>query len=273
MADARDHLLFIATSMAVITAAWLIFGAIGITVLFAVVSLQALREYLTLTHTRRGDHWALLAAFFVVLPFQYILIGIDWYAMSAIMIPVYAFLGLPIVSVLRGDTQRFMERIAEVQWGLMTCVYCLSYVPALLLLKIDGYAGNELFLILFLALVVQGAALLHSAARALPNWKSKDQSLGCEAGITALAGILIGVALSAFTPFRVVQACALGALIACLGLAGSLVMEAVKRDRGVDDWRRSSPSDHGARGLLDQLERIIFAAPVFFHLVRYWWAI
>lgn len=273
MSDTWDRLSFLVVSLAVVIAAYLIFGSTAIVVLFAIVSLQALREYLTLTHTRRGDHWALLAAFFVVLPFQYILIGVDWYGMSAIMIPVYAFLGLPIVSVLRGDTTRFMERIAEVQWGLMTCVYCISYVPALLMLKIHAFERSGLFLIVFLGLVVQGAALVYSAVQAITDHRIKEQHLGLEVGITVTAGALIGAALSSFTPFLIAQACALGALIACLGLAGSLVMEAVKRDRRVDDWRRSTSSDRGTRGLLDQLERLVFASPVFFHLVRFWWAI
>jgi phosphatidate cytidylyltransferase len=271
--DTLDQLVYWVVALAVVVAAWVTLGPIGIITLFAIVSLQALREYLTLTHTRRGDHWALLAAFFVVLPFQYILIGIDWYGMSAIMIPVYAFLGLPIVSVLRGDTTRFMERIAEVQWGLMTCVYCVSYVPALLTLKIEAYGGRELYLIVFLAVAVQGAALIHAAVRASLKWQSDPLHLGWEIGITAFAGALLGAVLSNLTPFTIAQACALGTLIACLGLAGSLVMEAVKRDRNVEHWRRPASSGDGSRGLLDQLERIIFASPVFFHLVRYWWVV
>ena len=103
-----------------------LFGKAGVILLFAFVSFAALREFLTLTHTRRGDHWALLAAFFVVLPLQYYLIWIDWYGLYSIFIPVYGFLLLPILAALRGDTTRFLERIAEVQWGLMICVFCLS---------------------------------------------------------------------------------------------------------------------------------------------------
>lgn len=273
MQDTWEQLRYWTASLAIIVAAGMTFGPIGIVVLSGVVSLQAMREYLTLTHTRRGDHWALLTAFFVVLPFQYILIGIDWYGMSAIMIPVYAFLGLPIVSVLRGDTTRFMERIAEVQWGLMTCVYCISYVPALLMIKIEAYDGRELYLIVFLVVAVQGAALVYSAIPASLKRQGTRRNIGWETGITALAGALIGIALSSLTPFTIAQACALGTLVAGLGMAGSLVLEAVKRDRNVEHWRRPASADDGTRGFLDQLERIIFASPVFFHLVRYWWAI
>ena len=41
-----------------------IFGKAGVIVLFALFSFAALREFITLSYTRRGDHWALIAAFF-----------------------------------------------------------------------------------------------------------------------------------------------------------------------------------------------------------------
>ena len=50
-------------------------GAVVATLLFGVLSFVALREFITLTHTRRGDHRSLLLAFFVVLPFQFVLAG------------------------------------------------------------------------------------------------------------------------------------------------------------------------------------------------------
>jgi phosphatidate cytidylyltransferase len=271
MGDLAERAGFWAIVAVVLLATALIAGPTGIVILFGFASLQALREFLTLTHTRRADHWALLAAFFVVLPFQYILIEIDWYGMSSIMIPVYAFLGLPIVSTLRGDTTRFMERVAEVQWGLMTCVYCLSYVPALLMLRIEGHDGSMLLLMLFLGLVVQGAELLHEGMARVAPLPVQSKSLLFEFAVVGLSGALIGAILCWFTPFDAMQSAGLGAVAAMLGLAGSLVMEAVRRDRGVENWRREERFDRYSPGLLDRLERIVFAAPVFFHLVRFWW--
>ena len=59
------------------------------------------------------------------------------------------------------------------------------------------------------------------------------------------------------------------ALLVCLmGFFGGLVMSAIKRDRGVKDWG-SMIEGHG--GMLDRADSVIFAAPVFFHAVRYWW--
>src|SRR5690606_1732012 len=132
----------------------------GVIVLFAFASFTALREFITLTDTRRGDHYALAAAFFVVLPAQYLLIATDWYGLYSIFIPVYAFLFMPIVAVLRGDTTRFMERIAVTQWALMLAVFCVSHVPALIMLPIPGYEGRGLLLIAFLVIVVQSSDVL-----------------------------------------------------------------------------------------------------------------
>jgi len=92
--------------------------------------------------TRRSDHWALAAAFFIVLPVQYYLVWIEWYGLYSIFIPVYAFLLLPILVVLLGDTRRFLVRVAEVQWALMVCVFCISHVPALLSLKYPASRGE-----------------------------------------------------------------------------------------------------------------------------------
>src|SRR5450631_178705 len=57
------------------------FGKLGVTLLFAFISFIALREFVSLAYTRRGDHWALAVAFFVVLPLQYVLVEIEWYGL------------------------------------------------------------------------------------------------------------------------------------------------------------------------------------------------
>lgn len=260
--------------MVALIAAAFVAGKPGVIVLFAIASFAALREFVTLTHTRRGDHWALLASFFLVLPAQYWLIWIEWYGLYAIFIPVYAFLLLPIAAALRGDTTRFLERVAEVQWGLMIAVFCVSHVPALLTLDITGYEGRNLLLIAFLVLVVQGSDVLQyvwgklfgrrKVAPALSPSKTWEGLVG---GVASAS--LIGAALWWITPFSPAQAGAMAFVICLMGFFGGLVMSAIKRDRGVKDWGRMIEG-HG--GMLDRLDSVIFAAPVFFHLTRYWFA-
>jgi phosphatidate cytidylyltransferase len=249
-------------------------GKAGVIVLFALASLAALREFITLTPTRRGDHVALALAFFVVLPLQYYLIWIDWYGLYSIFIPVYVFLLLPIIAALRQDTENFMGRVAETQWGLMICVYCVSHVPALVGLHIPGYEGRDLLLIAFLVLVVQSSDVLqyvwgklagrHKIAPLLSPSKTIEGFVGGVASAT-----LLGAALWWITPFSPWQAGLVALLVNLMGFCGGLVMSAIKRDRGVKDWGWMIEG-HG--GVLDRLDSVIFAAPIFFHVIRYWWA-
>lgn len=250
-----------------------LFGNIGVVVLFYFVSFYALREFMTLTPTRRSDYPALVAAFYFALPMQYLLIGIGWYGLFAIFIPVYLFLLLPILSSLGGDTTRFLERTSKVQWGLMIAVYCISSVPALLTLDIAGYEGRNLLLIAWLVIVVQISDVLQYVCGKLagkrkiaPNLSPSKTVEGFFGGV-ALA-TLIGASLYWITPFAFWQAGLFALLVCLLGFAGGLVMSAIKRDRGVKDWGHMIEG-HG--GMLDRLDSVCFAAPVFFHMVRYWW--
>src|SRR5438128_2232776 len=120
--------------MALVVSAALMAGPRAVIVLFAFVSFAALREFMTLTPTQRGDHDSLSLSFFGVLPFQYVLVWIHWYGLFTIFIPVYAFLILPAMTVVSGDTKDFLARTSQTQWGLMICVYCISHVPAMLML-------------------------------------------------------------------------------------------------------------------------------------------
>ena len=250
-------------------------GRTGVIVLFAILSFSALREFLTLTTKTVADHWSLAAAFFVILPLQYGLVAIDWYGLYAIFVPVYAFLLLPVISALRGRPDRFLDRVAETQWALMICVYCISHVPALLYLQIPGFEGRNVLLIAFLIFVVQVSDVMqyvcgtlfgrHRIAPALSPSKTWEGYLGGIA--TAVAA---GTALFWLTPFTPLQATAISLVLTVMGAFGGLVMSAIKRDSGVKDWGHQI-AGHG--GFLDRLDSVIFAAPIFFHLTRYFWSV
>ncbi|MDW5314828.1 phosphatidate cytidylyltransferase [Rhizobium sp. PL01] len=250
-------------------------GRVGVLILFAFCSFAALREFVTLINTRRADHWALASAFFIVLPIQYYLLWTKEYGIFAIFIPVYAFLLMPIISVLRGDTERFLLRIAELQWALMICVFCASHVPALLTLNIPGYEGRNVLLIAFLVIVVQLSDVLQyvwgklfGRTKIAPNLSPSKTVEGFVGGV--ISATLIGASLSWITPFTPFQAGVLAFIITLMGFFGGLVMSAIKRDRGVKDWGNLIEG-HG--GLIDRLDSVVFSAPIFFHIVRYWWSL
>jgi len=248
-------------------------GRPGMILLFAFVSLQCLREFISLTHTRRGDHQALLWCFFVFLPGQYILVAIDWYGLFSILIPVYAFLLVPIAASLGSDTTRFLERTAKMQWGLMICVYCLSHVPALMTLDIPDYEGRNALLIAFLILTVQSSDVFQYIWGKLLGKRKISPEISPSKTVEGLVGGVLtstaaGAALWWVTPFNPWQAALVALAINLMGFFGGFVLSAIKRDRGVKDWGNLIEG-HG--GMLDRVDSISFSAPIFFHIVRYWW--
>lgn len=241
-------------------------------VLFAFSSFWALREFITLTPTRLADHRALFLSFFVVIPVQYYVLSIDWYGFFVVFIPVYAFLILPARSAIVGDCERFLERAAKIQWGLMVCVYCLSYTPALLTLKIPGYEGQNAKLLFWFVLVVETNDVLQFlwgqilgkhfiAPKVSPNrtWEGFVGGVVC--------AVLLGTGLYAVTPFTPAQAAGMSLAITLMGFAGGMTMSAIKRDRGIKSFGTGLA---GQGGVLDRIEAICFAAPVIFHMTRFY---
>lgn len=243
--------------------------------LFCVVSFLALREFVTLAPTRTADHRALFWSFFIVTPIQYGLIWIEWYGLFSILIPVFVSILLATRTVLAGDTDRFLERTAVSYWGLMICVYFVSYVPALLMLRIAGYEGQSAQLLFFLVLVVQISDVLQyiwgktTGTRRLAPGVSPNKTWEGLVGGVASASLIGGLVWWA-TPFSPFVAVAMALTVSTMGVLGGLIMSAIKRDRGVKDYG-SMISGHG--GVLDRIDSLCFAAPVFFHLTRYFYAL
>lgn len=261
--------------MVILLAIAFVAGKAGVVVLFALASFAALREFLTLTTHNRADHWSLLACFFLVLPLQYYFVLIDWYGMYSVFIPVYVFLLLPVLSALMGDARNFLVRVSETQWALMICVYCVSHVPALLYLQIPGFEGRAVLLIAYLIFVVQLSDVLQyvwgkliGRRKIAPSLSPSKTWEGLIGGV--LSATAVGTALWWMTPFSPSQAAALCLAITLMGFFGGLVMSAIKRDRGVKDWGHLI-AGHG--GFLDRLDSVIFAAPIFFHVTRYFWSL
>jgi phosphatidate cytidylyltransferase len=258
--------------MCAIFAAAIVLGRIGSLILFGIISFLAMREYMTLVPTRRGDHRTLFWSFFVIMPLQYYLVGMQWYLLFAVMIPVLACVFIPPSIAIAGDTEQFLERASKIQFGIMVCVYSLSHAPALLQLKIPGYEGHDARLLLYLVIVDQMSNVLQYvwdkligknkiAWRVNPNktWE------GFAGGV--LSATALGTALWWATPFTPLQSAGVSLMICILGFNGNLVMSAIKRDIGIKDFGIVIER-HG--GILDRIDSLCFAAPIFFHLVRYY---
>jgi phosphatidate cytidylyltransferase len=253
--------------------AW-ITGATGATFLFAVISFLALREFVTLMQTRRADHRSLALAFFIVLPVQYVLAARQSFDLFTVFIPVYVFLAIPVLSALGGDPLRFLERNAKIQWGVMVCVFGLSHAPALLLLQFPNAHDRGPFLVFFLVIVTVAAQIFEEiASRRLPRRpvaRAIDRTFGLRAWFVAnLGAALVGGLMFWITPFKLPQAMVMAFVAGGAGTLGEFVMTALKRDAGVNYWGNSRAIT-GAVGLLDRVAALCFAAPVFFHSVRWY---
>ncbi len=249
------------------------FGETVTIVLFALTSFYCLREFLSITPTRPEDHRPVVFAFYLFIPLQYWLIASDWKSLFAIAIPVWAFMLLPILSVMKGETADFMQRSARIQWALMLAVFCISHAPALLMLNIPGFTDNFL-LLFFLITVVQISDVLqyvfgklfgkHKVAPKVSPAKTWEGLIG--GGLSAAA---IGAGLWWITPFTPLQAGGMALAIVIAGFCGGLVLSAVKRSLGAKDWG-TMIDGHG--GALDRMDSVSFAAPLFFHLTNYFFA-
>jgi len=252
-------------------------------VFFGLVSFWALREFITMTPTRRGDHRTLFWVFFLFTPLQYVLVALDEYALFTIVIPVYASLFVAARIAFAGDHKRFLERIAKIQFGLLICVYALSHAPALLNLKLnhwnsqteqlEPWGGDTGGLLVYFIVIVQVSDLLHFVwdravgkhviARAVNATKTWEGLVGA-ACCTAIAGMLIQAILPV-TPFLIIGSGCMALIISVMASSGSMTMSAIKRDRGVHDF---GTLVQGHAGVLDRIDSICFAAPIFFHVTR-----
>ena len=251
-----------------------LFGKTVTIVLFALTSFYCLREFLSITPTRPEDHRSVAAAFYLFIPLQYWLIATEWQTMFTILIPVWAFLLLPLLAVVKGETEDFLQRTARIQWALMLTVFCISHAPALLILRFDGFAQNFM-LLFFLITIVQLSDVLqyvfgklfgrHKVAPRVSPAKTWEGLIG--GGLSATA---VGAALWWITPFAPLEAAAMALAIVVAGFCGGLVLSAIKRSLGAKDWG-TMIEGHG--GALDRMDSVSFAAPVFYHLANYFFAI
>jgi len=239
---------------------------------FGLISFLALKEYLSLIPTRRADRRVLLWAYLSI-PVQYLWIGYEWYGLFVIWIPVYAFLFLPLRMVLIGETTGFLRAAGTLHWGLVTTVFSISHLAALLIFPDAGNPhGGGPALVLFLVFLTQfndvaqyiwGKSLgRHKVAPTVSPGKTLEGVLGGLATTTVLAWLLAGY----LTPLDTRESLIAGVMISLGGFIGDIVMSALKRDLGVKDSGSMLPG-HG--GILDRLDSLTYTAPLFFHFVYY----
>lgn len=277
--------LFFWFMIIVLLAISLLLGPVPTIVLFGLLSFWALREFITMTPTRRGDHRTLFWVFLGFTPLQYVLVAYNQYDLFTVVIPVYASLFIPGRIAFTGDREGFLERTAKIQFGLLICVYALSHAAALLNLELlqwdpdevkwKPWNGRTAGLLLFLLIIVQISDALHFVwdrlfgkhviASPIDESKTWEGLIGA-ALCSAVVGIALIFLLPRATPFTWYGAALLALVISVMASSGSMTMSAIKRDRGTKDY---GTLVQGHVGILDRIDSICFAAPIYFHLIRY----
>lgn len=232
------------------SAAWL--SDFAVTAVFAVVSALALSAFFARLPRRAGDR-ALRAACYACVPVQYAFVASGSVGPFALCLPLVVALALPLLAIAARDTRDLADRIAEAGWGVLLCVYCVSHVPAVLMLDVPGFAGRVGLPAAFVVIVASAGELPRSARAAVR---------GPAAAACAALAAAIGAALYWLTPFPPLAAGALALLLALLALLGSRVMAVIAPERGGGD------AAFDGRAILGRPAGIAFAAPVWFHLLH-----
>ena len=265
--NARLRAWWVIVSVCALT---LLLGRVGGCVLFGLASLWALREFLSITLTRSESQPALFWVCLIIASLQYTFVVFQWYGMFVTLIPVCALLFIPAWLAVCGEHEHYLDRVTRTQWGLMICVYCVSYAPALLTLQFPDPRQRPRLLLFFLLVVELSDVCQYLWGKWLGRHKIAPQISpnktweGFIGGVGTATGL--GTGLWWITPFNPWQAAGISLVITLLGFAGGLTMSAIKRERGVKDFG-TVVVGHG--GMLDRLDSLCFAAPVFFHLTRY----
>lgn len=253
-------IIVILFSLAMVSPKWLALTFFGL------LSFLSLKEYTGLALIRPSPNSPLLWMY-AAIPLQYLLIGMSWYGMFLIFIPVYLFLILPARMVAIGNTRGFLHSVSVMHWGMMMTVFALSHVAFLLVLPKEGAREGSLLVIFLVALTELNDIAQYLWGKSLGKIKvtptvSPNKTLaGLLGGIgtTMLLATILGPVL---TQMNWLYSLGAGMIIGVGGFCGDVVMSAIKRDAGVKDTGNLLPG-HG--GILDRLDSLMYTAPLFFH--------
>ncbi len=241
------------------------------TVFLGLMAFLAFKEYLSLIPTRRIDRLIVLFAYLAI-PVQFIFAHQDRYGLFLTFIPVWMFLFFPIAMTLAGKTEGFLRAVGTLSWGMMITVFALSHTAMLLGASDKAGPAGGAGLLLFLVALTQlndvaqftwgklfGKRKITPTVSPNKTWEGFLGGLASTAIVAALAGPFL-------TPLALPWAMLAGAIIAVSGFFGDVTISAFKRDLGVKDSGGLIPG-HG--GILDRVDSLIYAAPVFYHAMHF----
>lgn len=254
----------------------LVAGWQAFAILMAVISFLALKEFLTLAPTRKEDRLIVLLAYMtIIVNYGLILTDTlfqDSYNIYLVFTPVYAFLVMAATMAWIGRTDGFLATIGIVHWGVVVCVYNIGYMAFLMRTPDAEAPAGAAGLVFFLIFITQfNDVAQYCWGKAIGRTKitpkvSPNKTWEGAIGGWITTAIVFYLLAPHFTPLSPAHAAIMGLAVPMAGFFGDITMSAIKRDLGVKDTSRLIPG-HG--GVLDRLDSLTFAAPVYFHLLAY----
>jgi phosphatidate cytidylyltransferase len=237
-----------------VPAAWLIVVVLGVAAL-------AFVEYARLA-ARVGAHvpWPAL----VVTQVACAMVAFPRVAVDAVLV-----VGLIVVAVfVMGAGRRGPEALGDVAAGMLAPVYL--GLPLGAVVAVLAIAGREAVLLLIATIIVSDSAQYY-VGRAFgrrplaPSLSPAKTIEGAIGGLVFAPIALAGGGLFVLPHVAPVLLAALGVVLAAVGICGDLFESMLKRAAGVKDSASLIPG-HG--GVLDRIDALLFAAPVFYLFLR-----
>ncbi|QGZ95907.1 phosphatidate cytidylyltransferase [Terricaulis silvestris] len=260
----------------ILVAGALVLGWQATAILFALISFLALKEYLTLAPTRKEDRLIVLLAYLSVFVNYGLIFATttfeDSYQVYLVFIPVYGFLIAAAAMAWIGRTEGYLATVGIVHWGMVVCVYNIGYIAFLMRVPDAEAPAGGAGLVFFLIFITQlNDVAQYCWGKAFGKTKitptvSPNKTWEGAIGGWLTTAVVFYVLAPYFTPLTPTHAAIMGVIMPMAGFFGDITMSAVKRDLGVKDTSRLIPG-HG--GVLDRLDSLTFAAPVYFHLLAY----
>lgn len=266
----RSWLVMVPLVLAVVVA-----GRVATILGVALVAMFAFREFARATGLSR-DWWitgtvyvgiaAVAASSLAEDPWQHVH---GWYGLF-MALPVFIVSLILIVPVARNRSKGQLQNLALAVLGFIYMGWMFSHV---------GFLANSPHAygyLLFLLLAVEGSDVAAFTSgklfgrRKLREAISPNKTWGGALGALAFSMALPWLLWFSFPHFGWVQRVLAGLVVGIGGQCGDLTLSLIKRDLGVKDMGSLIPG-HG--GLLDRVDSLIFAAPLFFHMVRWFYDI
>jgi phosphatidate cytidylyltransferase len=188
-----------------------------------------------------------------------------WYGLFAIL-PAYVIAAILLVPIVRNRSQGQLQTIALALLGFLYIGWMLGHASYLANAK---HAYGYLLYLIFAVELNDVAAFTcgklfgrHPLRSNISPKKTWEGSLGALAVSLSLPWLM----RFSFPHFSALELVLTGLIVGIAGQLGDLSISVIKRDLGIKDMG-AVLAGHG--GILDRVDSLIYVAPLFFHMVRW----